>query len=84
MAKEMKVINDGTNKFYLEHLKGFIRQGRPIELHYITDGTITNEPNFAMVIEMPGAAMHIIGQFSLATLQECLDELGYEIKKKEL
>lgn len=75
----MKAVNHGERQMDLRHLGYTAKEARPIELHHNTNGSVTNEPTFCMVMAMP-SGLNIIGQFSLATLRACLNELGYEIR----
>jgi len=83
MAKEMKVVNHGASTINLRHLGTDIIQMMPSELHYKTNGSTSDGPSFAMVLQGP-IGIYVVGQFTLDTLQECLGELGYEIKEKEV
>jgi len=87
MAKEMKVINHKAGKIDLRYLGTHVKEFKPIELHHMDHGSVTDEASFAVVMELlliqSKVPIYAVGQFSLVTLQECLNELGYEIKKKE-
>lgn len=74
----IKVFDHGTGKIDLTG-RGIVVQMRPIELHYKQDGTLDNKPSFAVVMEGSDQEPLVVGQFSLATLQEALAELGYTL-----
>lgn len=79
MAEFMKVTNHGKEQYKVEDFNDGI-QFKPIELHYKEDGSIDNKPSFLMVMERHDRPK-AFGQFTLKTLSDCLEELGYEIKK---
>ena len=54
---------------------------RPVELHMKEDGDNGDEPSFAIV--MVGRKGSAVGQFSLNTIRDCLNQLGYDIIKKQ-
>lgn len=84
MAKYIKVIvvNHGDGKIELKNLGSRYAAAIPVELHYKANGSLKDEPSFAMVMEMP-TGFKVYGEFSLQTLSDCLEELGYEIKHHE-
>jgi hypothetical protein len=75
--------NHGTKPMDLTHL-GPSFQFIPTELHLKENGTITEEPSFAIVMQSPGIkslSTAVIGQVSLKMLNEAMEELGYRIEK---
>lgn len=78
MNEFMKVINHGENQIDLTHIGTEVVQARPTELHFKTNGSIDDKPSFVIVMRYAtGAAVY--GQFTLDTLEDCLEQLGYEI-----
>lgn len=80
MSEFIKVTNHQANPIDLRHIDRII-ESRPIELHYNENGSIEDKPSFAIVLKLP-SNLKTCGQFSLKTLETCLDELGYKITKK--
>lgn len=86
MAKEVKVTNWGKSNI------GIITQGRKAyqglfeELHFKEDGSTSDEPSLALVITNIAHHPHMLvyTECSLATLKECMDELGYDIVKRQI
>lgn len=78
MAKEITVINHKKEKIMpiMAEL-----ELTPIALHFKEGGSITDEPSIA--IEMTNGLIGVIGQMSLKTLKEGLEELGYTILRDE-
>lgn len=54
---------------------------RPVELHHRANNTRDEKPSFLIVMEHP-IFPTVMGQFSLAMLNDSLAKLGYEIVKK--
>ena len=83
MAKEFKAVDHGNHPIDLRGL-GSVTQLRPIELHHNSNGSLKNEPTFAIVMGVPGVdAPKVIGQLSLEMWNETLKELGYSIVKNK-
>ena len=55
---------------------------RPTKLILLPKGAVGDKPSFAILGTIPFND-DVIGQLSLETLQDCLNDLGYELKKKE-
>jgi uncharacterized secreted protein with C-terminal beta-propeller domain len=49
------------------------------EFHFKENGTVTGGPSFAIVTQQEVHSRKIITEFSLDTLKECLNAVGYEI-----
>ncbi len=81
MAKYIKVKNHGANRIDLSHIGDTAKELFPTELHFNKNGSVDNKPTFAIVMHNK-SGLNVYGQFSFKTLQECLNELGYEISKK--
>jgi hypothetical protein len=79
VMKEMLIKNHGKGKIAINEDYGPIIQFRPTELHLKEDGSLTNEPSFAVVMTRPDAKGKAVGQISLEMLNEALGELGYTI-----
>jgi hypothetical protein len=76
----MTTRNWGKEKIRLSNVK---EELRPVELHMKENGSIGefgDEPSFAMV--MVGTKGAFFGQFSLATIKDCFNQLGYDLVKK--
>lgn len=80
MEKAFKAFNHGTGKIDLSNHKG-LSVMRPVEIHHKEDGSITNEPSFAIVMVAP-YEYPIVGEISLKMLNDGLNKIGYEIVKK--
>lgn len=81
MEKPFKGINHGTGQIDLTHHKE-IEEFSPVEIHLKEDGSLKNEPSFAIVLTSPYSRTQVFGQISLEMLNEGLDDVGYEIIKK--
>jgi hypothetical protein len=77
MGKFIKTFDHEFDTLDVSHLDDVI-EGRPIELHHKKDGTVDDKPSFAIIIELPNGK-NVVGQFSLKSLTECLNELGYDV-----
>lgn len=62
-------------------LSGNVREFTPTELHFKADGDKNNEPSFAIVMQQGFHQAKVVGQFSLQTLQECFNAIGYTVTK---
>lgn len=80
MNKFMKVINHGANPIDLSHIGSTSKEVRPVELHYNTNGSLNGTPTIAIVMEFE-YGLKVYGQMSLDTLDDCMNQLGYEIKE---
>lgn len=81
MAQFIKVFNHGKNPIDLTHLENPIHFS-PKELHFKANGTLNGKPSLVMVMEDRFKNV-VWGEFSLNSLMDCLDELGYEIIEKK-
>lgn len=81
MAQFIKVVDWGEKQIDLRPIAFNSMEAMPVELHHKTNGSVDGKPSFVMVMQTP-SKYNIFGQFSLETLKECLDELGYKIEKK--
>lgn len=80
MAKYIEVINHGKNQIDLRHIGSTAMEARPTELHFKENGSLDDSPSLAIVMQLV-SGQNVFAQLSLKTLQECLNELGYEIKE---
>lgn len=95
--KPFKAFDHGTGQIDLRHHEVKMLELRPLEIHHKSNGTITNGPIFGIVMGIPKSdispedraipevknAPMIYGQLSLEMWNEALEELGYQIIKKE-
>lgn len=81
MQKFVKTIDCGKGPVNLSHLRPLPVEFRITEMHHKADGAIDDSPSFAFVLWHP-VERNIVGQISLNTLTECLNELGYTLHKK--
>lgn len=81
MSEFIKVKNHGANPIDLSEIGSTAKELRPTELHFNTNGSIDDKPTFAIVMKHP-SGLNVYGQFSMKTLQDCLNELGFEIVGK--
>lgn len=83
MDKPFKGINHGTGKIDLSHLKIYDdHHYLPVEIHLKENGSVKDEPSFAIVLTSPDSSVAIIGQISLEMLNDGLADIGYEIVPK--
>ncbi len=82
MAKEIIVTNWGKGQIKISSEPSTPIEVVPRELHFKEDGAIDDSPSLTMVLNHSTAPYKFYGQFTLNTLIECLDELGYTITKK--
>lgn len=80
MDKPFKCINHGTGNINLSHLKNQ-KQFLPVEIHLKEDGSLKDEPSFAIVMTHPSFSP-VVGQISLEMLNDGLADIGYEIVPK--
>lgn len=80
MAKPFKGINHGTGQIDLTHHKE-IEEFHPVEIHLKDDGSLKNEPSFAIVLTSQYSRTQVVGQISLEMLNEGLADVGYKIVK---
>lgn len=73
----LKAFNHGKGQIDLQHLGPSALELRPSEIHLKENGSTSNEPSFAIVLE--GGPLKVYGQVSLKMLNEALGELGYTI-----
>jgi len=75
-------FNHGTDKIRISSNKHpGIYQMRPTEIHLKQDGSKTNMPSFAFVMEHPFLPS-VYGEVSLEMLNGAFNEIGYEIINK--
>ena len=48
-------------------------------MHFNQNGTINDKPTLAIIMELCNIGVY--GQISLATLNDCFNQVGYEIKE---
>ena len=77
----MNTFNHGKSQIKL-NFPNATKHMRPIELHMREDGSLNNTPSFAMVMMNQTGTQFVVGQFSIETLTDCLDELGFTLTKK--
>lgn len=80
MNKFMTVKNHGEEKIDVSHIPSIVLEAVPTELHFKTNGALFDTPSIAIVMKV--AHIHVIGEISLNTLSDCMDQLGYKIVKK--
>jgi hypothetical protein len=80
MNEFMKVVNHGAKPIDLRHIGSTAKEARLVELHFNTNGSIEEKPSLAIVMQLP-SGLNIYGQMSLETLNDCLEQLGYEIRE---
>lgn len=83
MQKEKKAFNGynhGKGQIDLRH-HGAMRRMLPVEIHLKEDGSIKDEPTFCIIMTAP-LETTVLGEISLEMLNEGLDDIGYEIRKK--
>lgn len=68
----------GEGKIDLRHHRP-LHKLRLIELHHKSDGAKDDGPSF--VIVMQNYVMTVCGEVTLATLNDTLGQIGYEIRK---
>lgn len=83
MAKYMNVVNHGKGQIDLRHLGKDAYRAKPTEFHFKENGAIDDGPSIAIVMSAVGIGISIFGEMSITTLQECLDEVGYTLIKKQ-
>jgi hypothetical protein len=76
----IKTVNVGTDKVRLEAATAI--EFSPVELHMKEDGSKNGKPSFTWVMVNPHSPVTVYAQFSLDSLIDAFDELGFEIKKK--
>ena len=89
MKKENKAfvgINHGKGKIDLTKHNSDgrfnnVTEMKPIEIHLKEDGSVKDEPSFAIVMKNVFGAV-VYGQISLEMLNEGLADIGYKIIKK--
>lgn len=79
MSKDIKTVNHGTGMIDIDPapVAKHVVQGMPTELHLKENGTLSNGPSLAIVIETHNR--RVIGQISIDMFNEALNELGYKI-----
>lgn len=81
MSTELKPINHGAGIIDLTG-HGTVIEMMPTELHMKSNGRKDDTPSFAILLEKDNGylgKLKVVGQFSLATLKEVMDVLGYKI-----
>lgn len=56
---------------------------RPIEIHHKADGSVKDEPSFAIVMTNENINASVCGEISLEMFNEGLKDIGYEIVKRK-
>lgn len=79
--KPFKAFNVGTGPINLTRWEN-IDQFRPVEIHLKENGSLKDEPSFAIILTSPYSKKTIVGQISLEMLNDGLNDIGYEITKK--
>jgi len=78
MATYMKTFDHGTGMIDLSDKTSLVEM-TPVELHIKRDGDKEDQPSLAVVMQLKN--VYVVGQMSLKTLDDCLQELGYKITK---
>jgi len=81
MRKDFKGVNHGTGRIIINRDKEVFVL-KPTEIHLKENGSLKNEPSFAIVLENPPFKFKCVGEISLEMLNEGLADVGYEIIKK--
>ncbi len=83
-TREMKVVNVGKGRFDLRDYGPDVSiiHMVPTELHFKEDGALDDRPSLLVVLSHPTVRHLVVGEMSLSTLSRCLEDLGYEIRKK--
>lgn len=78
-------IDEGNNNIDLTYLGGITQIMRPIAIHHKSDGSKNGHASFAVVMGDPRGPFHtfITGQVSFDMMKEAMNELGYDLTKKE-
>lgn len=82
MDKPFKGISHGTGPINLTHLSD-TDQFRPVEIHLKENGSLKDEPSFAIILTSPYSKKAIVGQISLEMLNDGLADIGYTIFKMD-
>lgn len=80
--KPFRGINHGKDDIDLTHLDYPPVEFKPIEIHLKENGSITDEPSIAIVMQRP-EGFAVVGQLSIKMWNEGLADIGYEIVKKK-
>lgn len=81
MEKAFKAFDHGTGRIDLTKHEG-LKMMRPVEIHHKQDGSVKDEPSFAIVMTSPFSSP-VVGEISLEMLNDGLNEIGYEIIRKK-
>lgn len=82
MSKAFQGFNHGTGVIDLTKHKE-IEEFRPVEIHLKENGSLKNEPSFAIVMTSQFSMNQVVGQISLEMLNDGLSDIGYEVIKKK-
>lgn len=80
MKKDFQGFNHGKGPIDLRHI-GHAYQLMPVEIHLKEDGDLNDQPSLAIVLKNPDVDVTIIGQISVAMLNEGLADIGYKLVK---
>ena len=58
---------------------GDVKVLKPTQIHHKENGSLKNEPSFAIVME--GVLITVVGEISLEMFNKGLNDIGYEIIK---
>jgi hypothetical protein len=79
--KPFKGFNHGKNHIVIEGPPGKTMHFlKPIEIHLKEDGSLKNEPSFAIVMDSKDYGM-ALGEISLEMFNDGLRDIGYKIIK---
>jgi hypothetical protein len=82
MEKAFKAFNVGTGKIDLSHHQLGLTMMRSVEIYCKEDGSVKDEPTFSIVMTSP-FSKPVFGEISLEMLNEGLNEIGFEIIRKQ-
>lgn len=78
--KFMTVKNVGIDKYRPEGDAVLLM--RPVELQMKEDGAKDDTVSFMIVMDSPALEFRGVGEFSLATISDCFEQLGFKLTKK--
>lgn len=81
MSKDFKGKNWVTGRIRIEKDKEVLIL-KLTEIHLKENGSLKNEPSFAIVMENPPFHFKCVGEISLEMFNEGLADIGYKIIKK--
>ncbi len=80
MKKDFTAFNWGEHKVDFSKYK-HIAEMKPVELHMRQDGSLLDDPSFAILMKHPVSPLVVYGEISLQMFNDGLADIGYEMKK---